>query len=45
MAGQSVAFVKKIQPVREIIEDLVAAAERKLAELANGGPVVTAVPF
>ena len=45
MAGQSVAFVKKIQPVREIIEDLVTAAERKLAELANGGPVVTAVRF
>ncbi|MBM2828997.1 MAG: putative 2-nitropropane dioxygenase family protein, partial [Actinobacteria bacterium] len=38
MAGQSVAFVKKVQPVREIIEDLVTAAERKLAEMANGGP-------
>jgi len=25
MAGQSVAFVKKIQPVREILDDLVAA--------------------
>jgi len=45
MAGQSVAFVKKIQPVREIIEELVTAAERKMAELANGGPVVTAVRF
>jgi enoyl-[acyl-carrier protein] reductase II len=42
MAGQSVAFVKKIQPVREIIEDLVSAAERKLAELAHGGQIVPA---
>jgi enoyl-[acyl-carrier protein] reductase II len=42
MAGQSVAFVKKVQPVREIIEDLVSAAERKLAELAHGGPIVPA---
>ncbi|PWB64890.1 MAG: 2-nitropropane dioxygenase [Deltaproteobacteria bacterium] len=42
MAGQSVAFVRKIQPVREIIEDLVSAAERKLAELSGGGPVVPA---
>jgi hypothetical protein len=36
--------VKKIQPVREIIEELVTAAERKLAELANGGPKIPAVP-
>jgi enoyl-[acyl-carrier protein] reductase II len=42
MAGQSVAFVRKIQPVRDIIEDLVLAAERKLAELSGGGPVVPA---
>ncbi len=42
MAGQSVAFVKKIQPVREIIGDLVAAAERKRADLAQGGPVLPA---
>jgi enoyl-[acyl-carrier protein] reductase II len=38
MAGQSVAFVKKIQPVRDIIDELVSAAERKLTEMANGGP-------
>ena len=44
MAGQSVAFVKKVQPVREIIEDLVAAAERKLAEMSNGGPWAAAGP-
>lgn len=31
MAGQSVAFVKKVQPVREIIEELVAGAEGALA--------------
>ena len=37
MAGQSVAFAKKIQPVAEIIEDLVAGAERKLAEMASVG--------
>ena len=42
MAGQSVAFVKKIEPVRDIIADLVSAAERKLAELAHGGPVLPA---
>lgn len=36
MAGQSVAFAKKIQPVREIIEELVEAAERKLAAMAGG---------
>ena len=36
MAGQSVAFAKKIQPVAGIIEDLVAGAERKLAEMASG---------
>jgi enoyl-[acyl-carrier protein] reductase II len=35
MAGQSVAFAKKIQPVAEIIEELVEAAERKLAEMAS----------
>jgi len=35
MAGQSVAFAKKIQPVAEIIEELVAGAERKLAEMAS----------
>jgi len=34
MAGQSVAFAKKIQPVAEIIEELVASAENKLAEMA-----------
>jgi hypothetical protein len=28
--------------VRDIIEDLVLAAERKLAELSGGGPVVPA---
>ncbi|MBI5418913.1 MAG: nitronate monooxygenase [Deltaproteobacteria bacterium] len=38
MAGQSVAFVKKVQPVREIIEELVTGAERKLEEMANGRP-------
>jgi enoyl-[acyl-carrier protein] reductase II len=31
MAGQSVAFVRKIQPVREILEELVAGAETALA--------------
>jgi enoyl-[acyl-carrier protein] reductase II len=30
MAGQSVAFVKKVQPVREILEELIAAAEGTL---------------
>lgn len=35
MAGQSVAFVKRIQPVREIIEELVAGAENALARLAG----------
>jgi len=35
MAGQSVAFVKKIQPVREILDELVTAAERKLADMAK----------
>src|SRR3990172_5306248 len=35
MAGQSVAFAKKIQPVAEIIEELVEAAERKLTEMAS----------
>ena len=37
MAGQSVAFAKKIQPVAEIIEELVASAEKKLAEMASRG--------
>ena len=37
MAGQSVAFAKKIQPVAEIIEELVASAESKLAEMASRG--------
>ncbi len=37
MAGQSVAFAKKIQPVAGIIEDLVSSAERKLAEMAAWG--------
>ena len=37
MAGQSVAFAKRIQPVAEIIDDLVAGAERKLAEMAATG--------
>jgi enoyl-[acyl-carrier protein] reductase II len=37
MAGQSVAFVKKIQPVREIIEELVAGAENALARIAGEG--------
>ncbi|MGE5190439.1 MAG: NAD(P)H-dependent flavin oxidoreductase [Gemmatimonadota bacterium] len=37
MAGQSVAFARKIQPVAEIIDDLVAGAERKLAEVAAAG--------
>ena len=37
MAGQSVAFARKIQPVAEIIDDLVAGAERKLAEMAATG--------
>ena len=36
MAGQSVAFAKKIQPVAEIIEELVAGAERKLEEMISG---------
>lgn len=35
MAGQSVAFAKKIQPVAEIIDELVASAESKLAEMAS----------
>ncbi|MEW6719637.1 MAG: nitronate monooxygenase [Thermodesulfobacteriota bacterium] len=35
MAGQSVAFVRKIQPVREIIDELVAGAECALARLAG----------
>ncbi|MCL5966125.1 MAG: nitronate monooxygenase family protein [Deltaproteobacteria bacterium] len=39
MAGQSVAFVKRIQPVREIIEELVEGAERKLAAMAGDARV------
>ncbi|HEY3488776.1 MAG TPA: nitronate monooxygenase family protein [Candidatus Deferrimicrobiaceae bacterium] len=35
MAGQSVAFVKKVQPVQEIIDELVEGAERALAETAK----------
>jgi enoyl-[acyl-carrier protein] reductase II len=35
MAGQSVAFARKIQPVHEIIEELVTAAERQLAAMAG----------
>lgn len=35
MAGQSVAFVKKVQPVREIIDELVAGAEAALAGAAK----------
>jgi enoyl-[acyl-carrier protein] reductase II len=35
MAGQSVAFVKKVQPVREIVDELVAGAEAALAHAAN----------
>ncbi len=35
MAGQSVAFTKKIQPVAEIIEELVTGAERKLEEMMS----------
>ena len=37
MAGQSVAFVKKVQPVREILEELVAGAEAALARMAGEG--------
>ncbi len=37
MAGQSVAFVKKIQPVREILDDLVTGAEAALARMAGEG--------
>lgn len=33
MAGQSVGMIKKIQPVREIIQGLVEGAERKLREI------------
>ncbi len=36
MAGQSVAFVKKIQPVREILAELVTGAEAALARRAEG---------
>ncbi len=35
MAGQSAAFVKKIQPVREILAELVAGAENALARMAG----------
>jgi len=44
MAGQSVAFVKKIEPVAAIIEELVQGAERKLAEMAVGETGGMAVP-
>jgi enoyl-[acyl-carrier protein] reductase II len=37
MAGQSVAFVRKIQPVGEILEELVAGAENALARIAGEG--------
>lgn len=37
MAGQSVAFVKKIQPVQEILDDLVSGAEAALARMAGEG--------
>ncbi len=40
MAGQSVAFVRKIQPVREIIEELVVGAERTLAEMASDSALI-----
>ena len=36
MAGQSVAFVKRIQPVREILQELVTGAETALARRAGG---------
>ncbi|MEW5801361.1 MAG: nitronate monooxygenase [bacterium] len=36
MAGQSVAFVKKVQSVQEIIQELVDDAEDKLASLYEG---------
>jgi enoyl-[acyl-carrier protein] reductase II len=35
MAGQSVAFVKKVQPVREILSELVDGAERELSRMAS----------
>ena len=34
MAGQSVAFVKRVQPVAEIVDELVAGAEAALAKTA-----------
>ncbi len=37
MAGQSVAFARKIEPVAAIIDDLLAGAERKLAAMAATG--------
>jgi enoyl-[acyl-carrier protein] reductase II len=37
MAGQSVAFVKKVQPVRDILEELVTGAEAALSRLAGEG--------
>ncbi len=40
MAGQSVAFARRIQPVAEIIDELVAGAERQLAEMAATGAQV-----
>lgn len=35
MAGQSVAFAKKVEPVAAILEELVQGAERKLAAMAG----------
>lgn len=35
MAGQSVAFVDKVQPAADIIRELVEGAERKLAAMAS----------
>jgi len=37
MAGQSVAFVKRVQPVREILDELVSGAESALARIAGEG--------
>jgi len=43
MAGQSVAFAKRIEPVAAILEELVTGAERKLAEMARGAEAGDAV--
>jgi len=37
MAGQSVGMVKKVQPVKEIIQELVEKAEKKLEEIFDVG--------